>query len=91
MTASSRAHVTVRGRVQGVCFRADTQARARSLDVSGWVRNRPYGSVEAVFEGDADRVASMVSWCHRGPPGARVEDVSVEWEPPLGDGEFVVR
>ena len=52
--------------------------------------NTADGSVEAVFEGDVDRVASMVSWCHRGPAGARVDDVSVEWEAPLGDDGFAV-
>ena len=70
-----RARVTVRGLVQGVYFRADTQARARSLGVRGWVRNAADGSLEAVFEGEDEPVESMVAWCHRGPAGARVDDV----------------
>lgn len=90
MTDTTRAHVHVRGLVQGVCFRADTRARARSLDLSGWVRNCDDGGVEAVFEGDADRVASMVDWCRRGPSGARVDEVSVEWERPQGNAGFYV-
>jgi acylphosphatase len=85
-----RARVRATGLVQGVYFRAETQARARSLGVAGWVRNAPDGAVEAVFEGEDERVDSMVAWCRRGPAGARVEDVSVRWEEPLGDDGFHV-
>jgi acylphosphatase len=81
----------VTGAVQGVFFRADARDRARSLGLAGWVRNRPDGSVEAVFEGDAERVESMVEWCRRGPRGAQVEDVEVEWSDPQGEPEFSVR
>ena len=81
----------MRGRVQGVFFRAATRERARSLDVAGWVRNRPDGSVEAVFEGPRERVESLVAWCRRGPAGAHVEDVDVRWEPPAGEAGFSVR
>jgi len=66
-------------------------ARARSLQVGGWVRNRHDGRVEAVFEGDEGRVESMVDWCRRGPAGAVVEGVSVAWEDPCGEAEFDVR
>jgi acylphosphatase len=83
--------VRVTGAVQGVFFRADARDRARSLGLAGWVRNRPDGSVEAVFEGDAERVESMVDWCRRGPRGAQVEDVEVEWSDPQGEPEFSVR
>ena len=85
-----RARVTVRGLVQGVYFRADTRSRARSLGVRGWVRNAADGSVEAVFEGDGERVDSMVAWCERGPAGAHVEDMEVTWEEPQGEREFRV-
>jgi acylphosphatase len=85
-----RARVTVRGLVQGVYFRADTRSRARSLGVRGWVRNAADGSVEAVFEGDDERVDSMVAWCERGPAGAHVEDMEVTWEEPQGEREFRV-
>ena len=88
---SSRARVTVSGHVHGVGFRYAVLARARSLQVGGWVRNREDGTVEAVFEGDEERVESMVDWCRRGPGGAVVEDVSVEWEDPVGEAEFDVR
>jgi acylphosphatase len=81
----------VRGRVQGVFFRSDTRQRAQSLGVTGWVRNNTDGTVQAVFEGDRERVESMVDWCRRGPSGALVEDVDVRWEEPQGDAEFSVR
>ena len=80
----SRARVVVRGRVQGVFFRAEAQARARSLDVDGWARNERDGSVLAVFEGPPERVESMVEWCRRGPRGATVEAVEAVWEDPEG-------
>jgi acylphosphatase len=86
-----RAEVVVRGSVQGVFFRVETRNRARSLGLGGWVRNAPDGSVEAVFEGDDERIESMVSWCSRGPAGARVEDVDVIWAEPLGEDGFAIR
>lgn len=86
-----RARVVVRGRVQGVFFRAEARARANSLGVMGWVQNRPDGTVEAVFEGPEERVASMVRWCEQGPAGARVDAVAVTREQPAGDTAFEVR
>ena len=86
-----RAHVLVRGAVQGVFFRAETRNRARSLGVDGWVRNTPDGAVEAVFEGDDERVESIVEWCRRGPAGARVEDVEASWAAPAGETGFSIR
>ncbi len=86
-----RAHVVVRGRVQGVFFRAEARDRARSLGVSGWVRNVPDGSVEAVFEGPAERVESLVRWCYLGPAGAQVEEALVDWQAPRGEQGFWVR
>ena len=72
-----RVHIVVRGRVQGVFFRASTLERAQELGLRGWVRNRPDGAVEIVAEGDEAAVASLVDWCHHGPPSARVESVDV--------------
>jgi acylphosphatase len=86
-----RAHVAVHGAVQGVFFRVETRDRARSLDLGGWVRNAADGSVEAVFEGEAERVASIVDWCRRGPRGARVDDVDVTWAEPQGEDGFSIR
>ena len=87
----TRARVQVRGPVQGVFFRAEARTRAESLGVAGWIRNLPDGSVEAVFEGQDERVESMVEWCRRGPPGAGVEAVDVEREEPMGETGFRVR
>lgn len=80
-----RATVTISGRVQGVYFRASTKATADNLGITGWVRNLPDGSVKAVFEGPRDAVESIVSWCHQGPPKARVRHVKVEWGRHLGE------
>jgi len=71
-----------------VFFRAETRDRARSLGLSGWVRNVADGSVEAVFEGDRDRIESMLEWCRRGPGFAEVEDLDVAWEEPRGEQGF---
>jgi acylphosphatase len=79
-----RAHIFVRGRVQGVSFRYYTMQEARRLGVEGWVRNLADGRVEAVFEGDAETVQAMVDWCRRGPPAASVDGVDVNWEAPTG-------
>ena len=86
-----RVRVLVRGRVQGVFFRAEARARAESLGLSGSVRNLADGAVEAVFEGDPERVESLVAWCRRGPEGASVEDVQVSSEEPTGERGFDVR
>jgi acylphosphatase len=80
--------VWIEGRVQGVGFRWATGQQARSLDVAGWVRNNPDGAVEAVFEGEPERVNALVAWCRRGPGGARVDDVRVELEAPNGERGF---
>ena len=83
MTSSKgqlRAHVIVHGRVQGVWFRASTKDEADRLGVTGWVRNLPDGSVEAVFEGDKKKVEEVVGWCHRGPSGANVSNVEISWD-----------
>ncbi len=81
----SRAHVFVSGRVQGVFFRSGTLDEARYLKLTGWVKNLPDRRVEAVFEGPKDKVAKMVNWCSRGPPGANVTDVKADWEQPTGE------
>jgi acylphosphatase len=86
-----RAEVVVHGAVQGVFFRVEARDRARSLGVAGWVRNAADGSVEAVFEGEEERVESMVSWCGRGPRGARVDEVDVSWAEPRGEQAFSIR
>ncbi len=80
-----RAHVYVSGRVQGVFFRSETQDEATRHGLAGWVRNLPDGRVEAVFEGDKDKVNRLIEFCRRGPPGARVSKVDVFWESYTGE------
>jgi acylphosphatase len=87
----TRVRVSVRGRVQGVFFRAEARARAESLGVTGWIRNADAGSVEAVFEGDDGKVSSLVEWCRQGPAGARVDEVEAVREEPAGEFGFQVR
>jgi acylphosphatase len=82
MKHNVRAHVIVSGRVQGVFFRAETQKAASRIGVTGWVRNRPEGTVEAVFEGESALVDQALAWCRQGSPMSKVDDVQVEW------GEF---
>ncbi|KAA0011009.1 MAG: acylphosphatase [Thermoplasmata archaeon] len=86
-----RAHVTIRGKVQGVWFRAHTKEMADKLSLKGWVRNLPDGSVEAVFEGDENSIKEIISWCHHGPPLARVSKVEVKYEEPQGEEGFRIR
>lgn len=81
----ARAHVKVSGRVQGVFFRTETQDEAIRQGLTGWVRNLPDGRVEAVFEGEKDRVERLIEFCKRGPPGARVTSVEVVWENYTGE------
>jgi len=81
----------VRGLVQGVGFRYAIVLAAQSRRVAGWVRNRGDGAVEAVFEGEPEAVEAMLSWARRGPSGARVDEMSVDAEPPEGLRGFAVR
>jgi acylphosphatase len=73
-----RRHVVIYGFVQGVGFRFGVQRAANARGVSGWVRNRADGAVEAVFEGAPEDVEGLVEFCRRGPRGAQVERVEVE-------------
>jgi len=87
----TRRRVVLHGQVQGVFFRGSTVERARQVGVNGWVRNRPDGTVEAVFEGSAAQVAEMLCYCQEGPPWARVERIEEFEEEPEGLGGFGVR
>lgn len=81
----TRVHCIVHGRVQGVMFRAATREQAQRLGLAGWVRNRSDGTVELVAEGERDYVQHLVTWCHRGPPAARVSRVEIVWQEPAGE------
>ena len=81
-----RVHVIARGRVQGVFFRAGTIREANALGVTGYVRNLPDGTVEAVAEGARPKLDLFVKWLRRGPEMALVEGLDVTWE--KSSGEF---
>ena len=70
--------VMIRGRVQGVGYRAWVEHTAGTCGLEGWVRNRRDGSVEALFAGTPKHVADMVALCRHGPPSARVDSVTSE-------------
>ena len=80
----SAVHLVVVGRVQGVAFRVRAAAEARRLGVTGWVRNRMDGTVEASAEGAAESVSAFVAWCRHGPPLAEVDELRVTEVPPTG-------
>jgi acylphosphatase len=87
-----RAHVWVKGRVQGVGFRAHVEFSARQAGVTGWVRNVGYDTVEAVAEGERAKVEQFIEWMKQGPRASRVDESKVEWESPTGEWrEFGVK
>jgi len=77
-------HLLITGRVQGVGFRFYTQRKAQELGITGWVRNRRDGGVEAVIQGETEAVEAMIAWARRGPPSAAVTDLRVM----EGSGEY---
>jgi acylphosphatase len=80
-----RIHVYIKGRVQGVFSRAETQRTAKCFNLAGWVYNIADGRVEACFEGKDENIDKMLEWCHIGPPAAKVEEVLTEEEPYTGE------
>jgi len=88
---SSRQHMIVKGRVQGVGFRWSCRAQAVKLGLAGWVRNLPDGTVEVVVEGDDQTVQQLVAWCRNGPAHAQVSGIEIRPESPHGVSDFVIR
>lgn len=89
MADQTRAHAIITGIVQGVFFRMETQRIAEQHAVTGWVRNKRDGSVEAIFEGERRDVEVVLDWCREGPARAVVHDVVVEWQEYMGEcGSF---
>jgi acylphosphatase len=78
MSDQGTLHLSIRGRVQGVGFRYALQEQARALGVTGWVRNRRDGSVEAMIQGPAAALEALRGWSRHGPPGADVTGVDAE-------------
>ncbi len=83
--ALKQVQVVVRGRVQGVFFRASTQREARRLGLTGWVKNRSDGAVEMLAEGEETQLRQLCMWAERGPTAASVEDVQVRWRSYAGE------
>ena len=81
----TRAHIFVKGHVQGVFFRIETYNRAQRQNVTGWVKNLRDGRIEVVFEGEMADVETMVEYCRRGPPDAIVINTEVFWEESTGE------
>ena len=71
--------ILVSGRVQGVFFRASAREEAKRRQINGFARNLPNGGVEIVGEGEEKDLKEMIAWCHKGPGGAAVEEVEIEW------------
>jgi acylphosphatase len=91
MTNTRTVHVRIEGRVQGVGYRAWAQSAARDLGLTGWVRNRRDGAVEAVFQGDPDAVSEMLRQCGQGPLYAQVTRVEIVGEGVGAYNSFEVR
>jgi len=88
----ARVHVLVSGRVQGVAFRWYAQREAESRGLTGWVRNRRDGRVEACVEGERSKVAEFAEWMRRGPMLARVDNVEETWAEAAAEfADFQVR
>src|SRR5262245_59527949 len=93
MTDIVRAHIWVKGRVQGVGFRAHVEYHARQIgSLTGWVRNAGYDTVEAVAEGEREKMERFIEMMRQGPSMSRVDESKVEWEDVTGEfREFGVK
>ena len=90
--AIQRVHVWVKGRVQNVGFRAHVQYSARLIGVTGWVRNVGYDTVEAVGEGEREKLDRFIDVVKAGPRGSQVDESNVEWQNATGEfADFQMR
>ncbi len=80
-----RLHVIVRGRVQGMYYRASAQREAKRLGLTGWTKNRHDNAVEVVVEGEEDQVKDFLSWAQTGPSTARVDKTETRWRSYTGE------
>lgn len=83
--SKQRIRIFVKGKVQGVFFRQALKVMAKKNNVFGWVKNLKDGRVEAILEGDEDKVNRLIEWSHGGPANARVEDVEIQNEKFIGE------
>jgi len=83
--------IRVFGKVQGVGFRYYTQKKALELDITGFVQNRPDGSVYIEAEGEEEKLDAFILWCNEGPGWARISNVQAQQTPPFGYNDFVIK
>jgi acylphosphatase len=81
-------HIIIHGKVHEVCFRASTQIKALELNLIGWVRNLPSGTVEVHAEGSRDSLDKLIKWCQKGPPSANVSRCDLDWITPQRMDKF---
>jgi len=86
-----RVVIKIYGLVHGVNFRYYTVGEAQNLGLSGFVKNEPDGSVTIVAEGEEDKLKKMIEWAKKGPSWAKVEEIKIKWEEPIGEEGFEVR
>ncbi len=79
-----RARIRIKGKVQGVFFRASTRETAQRLGIKGWVRNLSDGTVETVAEGEDDALEKFIAWCKKGPENALVTDIDIDMQAATG-------
>lgn len=80
-----RLHCIIHGRVQGIFFRANTVEQAKKLNLTGWVKNNPDGTVEFVAEGEKSNLELLFRWANKGPSAARVDKIESDWEEETGE------
>jgi len=80
MSEKARAYLLISGKVQGVFFRENTKNIAKNLGLTGWVKNLDNGQVEAVFEGEKEKIEEIINWAKKGPVLAKVKEVKIEWQ-----------
>lgn len=87
----TRYRIKVKGKVQGVFYRSSTQAKAKELGLSGWVKNEEDGSVLIEAEGEEQKLEKLIDWCRQGPGAAVVNDVEYQELEPQGKNGFEVK
>ncbi len=83
--SNQRIRIIVTGKVQGVFFRQSLKVKAKKNEIFGWVKNLKDGRVEAILEGDEEKISRIIEWAHEGPANARVEDVEIRNEKFIGE------
>ncbi|MBS1603624.1 MAG: acylphosphatase [Bacteroidetes bacterium] len=83
-------HLLIKGKVQGVCYRAGAKDKATELSLTGWVKNTAAGDVEAIVTGPQPAIQHFIAWCRQGPPAAEVKEVQVEPMPATAFADFTI-